>query len=574
MQLKGKAVSSGIVIGEVLLYKPFIPTLESENTKIDNIEAALKAYRETLSVAESEMEQIEAKLINTDPDKAQIIGAHKAILQDPALDEEVVDLISNSLMSPDAAVNFVFNNYITVLGNSKNAMMRERASDLRDVKNRILRCWAGEKELNLSSLDKKVIVVADDLFPSDTVSLDKNNVLGIITQVGGPTSHTAIIAKSYKIPAILGVEGAMENLKDGKTIILDAVSGKIFDDPSVGEIDEYTQKAEEFAAKMAEITKYVSTTPFTKDNVRIDVLLNVAAANDHELSGVSYSDGCGLFRTEFLFLNSDHLPSEDEQYKVYRKVLEAFGDKPVVLRTLDIGGDKQLPSLELPKEDNPFLGIRGIRLCLEKPELFKTQIRAALRASVHGNLRIMMPMVGSLDEVRSAKNFISEQGRALDQENIPWDKNLEIGIMIEVPSIALIVDLIVDEVDFVSIGTNDLCQYLTAADRMNPEVKPYHQEYHPAMFRTIGYIAKTFNQAGKPASVCGEMAGDPLAIPALVGLGISKLSMGLASIAGGKKTIQSFSLEDAKQLAIDIQNVKTETEVKNLLTQFSDKNNA
>lgn len=569
MELWGKPVSQGIVIGEVMRYKPFRPQLTEDPVPAAGIPEALAHYEQARTRAQVELDALEGKMKTGAPDKAKIVAAHRDILLDPAMDEEIRAMVTNEGVSPDAAIARTYDTYAALLGKSKNQMMRERTSDLLDVKVRLLRCWVGEPERDLSALPRPVIVVADDLYPSDTVALDRAHVLGIITQVGGGTCHTAIIARSYEIPAVLGVVGAMEHLTDGQMVVLDAVDGKVLTEPSTEDVAAYRAKEEQMAALLRKEKTYLDTEPVTRGGVRLETRLNVAAVNDHELSGAAHADGCGLFRTEFLYLNGDHLPSEEEQYQAYKKVLTAFGAKPVILRTMDIGGDKQLPSLELPKENNPFLGIRGLRLSLERMDLFRTQVRAALRASVHGNLKIMMPMVGGLDEVRSAKAVFAEEGALLDAAGTPWDHGIEIGIMVEVPSIALIADLVTDEVDFVSVGTNDLTQYLCAADRMNPAVRPYYQDYHPAVFRVLGYLARTFAAAGKSVSVCGELGGDPLAIPVLAGLGIHKLSMGLASLAGAKRVIRELDMAEAKALAEGIQRLKTAEEIKARLTAFA-----
>ena len=568
MKLTGKPVSRGIVLGRVLKYRPFVPSVSDAPISTEDVEAAWARYGKTVELARQELDCLEARLLADSPDKAKIVAAHREILQDPAMDEEIRGLIG-ARTPPDAAIERVYGSFIELLGRSKNEMMRERASDLVDVKNRLLRCWAGEPERNLARLEQPVIVVADDLYPSDTVSMDRSKVLGIITQVGGATSHTAIIARSYEIPAVLGVPGALAALEDGAEIVLDAVKGEIVLCPTGEECAAYAAAAEQVRANLRETAAYLDAEPVTLDGVRAEVRLNVAAANDFELSGAAHADGCGLFRTEFLYLEGDRLPGEEEQYQIYKRVLLAFGEKPVVLRTLDVGGDKQLACLELPHESNPFLGVRGLRLCLAHEALLRTQVRAALRASVHGSLRVMLPMVGALDEVRAAKAIFREEGEALSAAGIPWNPSMPVGIMVEVPSIALIADLAADEVDFVSVGTNDLCQYLTASDRMNPSVKPYHQDYHPAMFRALGYIARSFQAAGKPVSVCGELGGDPLAIPALLGLGIQKLSMSRASLAGAKRVIRSIRMEDAQALAQRVQSLKTEGEIKACLTEFA-----
>lgn len=570
MELFGQPVSPGVVIGEVMRYIPFRPKLTEEPLSAADVPGALARYDQAKTKAREELDALENKMAN-DPDKAKIIAAHQDILQDPVMDEEIRSLISGQLVNPDAAVAQIYDTYAAVLRQSQNARMQERASDLQDVRLRLLRCLAGVPERNLSALPKPVIVVADDLYPSDTASLDRAHVLGIVTQVGGATSHTAIIARSYEIPAVLGVAGAMEHLSDGQTVILDAVEGKVLTEPSDEEIVAFRAKGEKVSAYLREDKAYLDAEPVTRDGVRMKVYLNIGAVNDAELAGAAHVDGCGLFRTEFLYLNSDHLPGEEEQYQAYRKVLQAFGSKPVTLRTMDVGGDKQLPGLELPEENNPFLGVRGLRLSLARMDLFRTQVRAALRASVHGNLKIMMPMVGALDDLLQAKAVIAEEGAALDAAGIPWNHGIQIGIMVEVPSIAMIADMVVQEVDFISVGTNDLTQYLCAADRMNPAVRPYYQAYHPAVFRVLGNLARTFAAAGKPVSVCGELAGDPLAIPVLAGLGIHKLSMNLSSVAGAKRLIRRLNLVEAKALAQEVQNLKTAEEIKARLTAFAER---
>lgn len=569
MELTGKPVSQGIVMGEILRYIPFAPKLSTQPLAPGDVDQALADYEGALARALAELDALEKRVAQEDPDKAKIMAAHRDILQDPAMDEEIRTLIADEHISPDAAAAQVYDAYAAVLGKSKNAMMRERASDLRDVKLRFLRCWAKVPEASLASLPRPCIVVADDLYPSDTVSLDRANVLGIITQVGGSTSHTAIIARSYEIPAVLGVSGAMEALEDGQQVILDAVEGKVLTQFTQADIAAYTQRAQEVARQREETRRYLDAQPVTWDGTRLEVRLNVAAAGDAELQGAQYADGCGLFRTEFLYLSGDHLPDEEEQYQAYRKVLEAFGEKPVILRTMDIGGDKQLPLLHMEPESNPFLGVRGLRLSLARMELFQTQIRSALRASIHGKLQLMFPMVGGLEDVRQAKAVIAQEGAALDAAGIPWDHQLQIGVMVEVPSIALIADLIADEVDFVSVGTNDLTQYLCAADRMNQAVRAYYQEYHPAIFRTLGYLAQTFSAAGKSVSVCGELGGDPLAIPVLAGLGIHKLSMGLASIPAAKRVICGLDMDQARALAQEVQTMKTEADIRARLSEFA-----
>lgn len=568
MVLVGKSVSRGVAIGEVMRYAPFCPKLRTEKIPDGLTADAAAAYEAARQRAQIELSSLEDRLLPHAPAQAKIMAAHRDILLDPAMDEEIRTLIEREHLSPDAAAAQVYDCYAELLGASKNELMKERAADLLDVKVRLLRCLAGAPECNLSALQRPVIIVADDLFPSDTAGIDRDNVLGIITQTGGSTSHTAIIAKSYEIPAVLGVPDALRLLSDGETIILDAEDGRILSSPTEEELRKYEQKAEQVSASLREEKMYLNSVPVTKDGERIEIRLNVAAAKDQELSKAVYSDGCGLFRTEFLYLDREHLPTEDEQYEVYSKVLRAFGEKPVILRTMDIGGDKQVPGLELPREQNPFLGIRGLRLSLELEELFRTQVRAILRASVHGNLKVMFPMVGALDELRRAKEIFLEEEAALNARGIPWDRQLKIGIMVEVPSIALIADLAAEEADFVSIGTNDLTQYLCAADRMNPAVGSYYQEYHPAVFRVLSQLASTFNRAGKDISICGELGGDALALPALIGMGIRQFSMGAASLGSAKRVVRHLKMDAAAQLAENVLHQKTHGDICKLLKEF------
>ncbi|MDR3164195.1 MAG: phosphoenolpyruvate--protein phosphotransferase [Synergistaceae bacterium] len=569
MKLFGNPVSRGIVIGEVMRYEPFKAVPSSSRIGEAEVDASLELYDKAIGMAMAELEETRSGLAERAPDKAKILAAHAEMLSDPVINDEVRRAVRSDLIPADAALAMVFDKYSDLLGKSKNAAMRERASDLQDVKNRILRCWAGRREKNLSLLDRPVIVVCGDLYPSDTVSLDRNNVLGIIARTGGSTSHTAIIARGYEIPAVLGVPDCMERLNDGDIVVLDAENGEVVIAPDDEERAACEVRASQVVTELREMEQWRCVKPVTRDGRRIWVGMNIADINDEELEHAAYSDGSGLFRTEFVHICRAGMPSEDEQYRIYRRALEAFGGKPVLMRTVDIGGDKQMERFGLPKEDNPFLGLRGLRLCFAQPELFAAQIRAALRASVHGDLRIMLPMVGSMEEIERAGAFITEQGALLDARGMDWNREVEIGIMIEIPSMALIADMAARKVDFASIGTNDLCQYLNAADRLNSAVESCYQEYHPAMFRIIGNVARAFAAAGKSVSICGEMAGDPLAIPALIGLGIEKLSMNAASIAQAKRVICGLDMSAVSELAREVQNLETASEVRELLQSFA-----
>ena len=568
MMIKGNPVSEGIALGEAYLYVPFVPQVEQSEFPPEEASRYLEQYDRIRETARTELEDIRDCLTGAgDPDKARIFTAHIDILFDAAMDEDIRECIGEDCMMPDWAIHKVFEKYIRILSKAKDDLIRERVADLRDVKTRLLRIWAGVPEKNLAALEKPVVVVAHDLFPSDTATLDRSKVLALVTEVGGATSHSAIIARSYEIPALLGVSGAMENLSHGQSLIVDAVDGLLITDPDEDQKREYESRKKAFAAHMEQVRQYLSAQPRTADGVDIEVELNLGAASPQELEGSRYVDGVGLFRTEFIYMGREQLPTEEEQVEIYKKVLAQFGDRPVTLRTLDIGGDKKLDCMELPREENPFLGNRALRLCFHKPEVFRTQLRAALRASVCGNLWIMFPMVGSMDDIRRAKAFVKEAKAELDAEGVPYSPNVKLGIMIEIPSIALMADLAAQEVDFASIGTNDLCQYATAVDRMNPDVTQYYQPYHPAMFRLMGYVVEQFNKAGKPICVCGELGGDKLAPAVLIGLGMRRLSMGLASVARTKKLISGLTIPRAEELAAQVRQMATAHEVEEYLTR-------
>ena len=565
MKYQGNPVSKGIAVGEVFLYRPFSPDATEALICEDDASDEFARYEAAKTSAGAEIEKLIAGLSKNAPDKAKIFQAHLDILNDVAVHDDIKKAVRKDHATADWAVYKVYNRYIDMLLKVKDELVRERAADMRDVRNRLLRNMKGLPEVNLADLGRPVIVAAEDLFPSDTASLDQKNVLGIVTEVGGATSHTAIIARGYGLPALLGVKGLMSVLRDGETVIVDAVDGVLTTSPTPEELAESRARAEDHCRKAAETALYIDKEPILADGGRIKVKLNIGGAGPEELAGAKYCDGVGLFRTEFLYMGGQSLPSEEEQYKIYRNVLLEFGDKPVILRTLDIGGDKQCPCLELPCEENPFLGKRALRLCFDLPEVFHTQLRAALRAGAHGNLWIMFPMVAGLDDLRRAKAMLKAAAAELAAEGTVYSPNCKVGIMIEIPSVALLADVVAQEVDFASIGTNDLCQYSLAVDRTNQAVCEYYQMYHPGVLRLIRLTAEAFTAAGKPLSVCGEMGGDPLALPLLIGFGINELSMGLSAVAQSKKIIRALSRAKTEKLAARACSFGTAAEVENYL---------
>ncbi|MBM6911161.1 phosphoenolpyruvate--protein phosphotransferase [Oscillibacter valericigenes] len=569
MRYTGTAVFAGVVIGKVYLYERFVSDVSKCPMGTPAEEAA--HYLAARDTAQGELETLCQHFTELgDNEKASIFSAHLEILSDETMDEEIQAGISGGESSGPWVIRSVYEQYASMFEQLADPIIRERAVDLRDVCARLLRCWEGLPEQNLSALPEPVIIITHDLVPSDTATLDRNNVLGIVTEIGGSTSHSAIIARSYEIPAVLGVSGIVSQLEDRQEVILDAVDGAILTGFDEEVRSAYEAKRREILRRQAHTKLYIDREPITPDGVRIAVELNIASAEPQNLEYAKYTDGVGLFRSEFLYMGRSALPTEEEQFQAYRKVLMTYGSRPVILRTLDIGGDKPLDCLDIPKEDNPFLGNRALRLCFQHPDMFRTQLRASLRASVYGNLWLMFPMVASMDDIRRAKSCLESAKAELTAEGIPFSPDLKVGIMVEIPAIAFLADQAAREVDFASIGTNDLTQYLTAVDRGNPEVRAYYQTYHPSLFRLIGYVVRSFAAQGKPVGVCGEMGGDPLAAAVLIGLGMRQLSMGAASVASIKQMILSTSCETAKALAETVCGLSTADEVRKYLKEHID----
>ena len=561
--LKGNPVSRGIALAKVYVYKAFKADVHESYFEAGQEAAKFKQFTDAVAAAEAELDTIVASLSVESPEKAKIFTAHIEILNDEEVAEEVKDMIYSSKAMPDYAVDMVFTEFAILLEKAKDSLIAARAADLRDVRNRVLRILKGEKEQNLANLREKVVVVAHDLLPSDTATLDRSHVMGIVTEVGGATSHTAIIARSYKIPAVLGVPEATEIMQNGDMIVLDALKGQVLLEPERATISEYEVKLEEFLKSEKQTAEYLGRIPLVASGERFSVGLNIGSIEPDE--GFKYVDFVGLFRTEFLYMESEHMPTEDEQFAAYKKVLANAMGNPVTLRTLDIGGDKSLRYLVLPKEDNPFLGNRALRLCLDMPDMFRTQLRASLRASAFGPMQIMFPMVGTIDDVRAGNVAVEAVKAELRAEGIPFDEKIKVGIMIEIPSIAMIADLAAKETDFASVGTNDLTQYLHAVDRMNPKLITYYQSSSPAMFRILGKIFKEYNEANKQVSVCGELAGEPLAAIVLFGLGLRKFSMNASNIAHVKRMLSLFTLAETEEIAEKVVNMDTQADVEAFL---------
>lgn len=563
MIFTGSPVSPGIALANAYVYFPLELHVEEGYFHADAVEENMTAFHHTLKKTKEELQSLYESLVTEDEEKAKIFLAHIELLEDEEILDEILMAIEEDCCNPDFAVEKVFDEFSALLSKVADPLIAGRAVDLQDVKRRFLRIYQGKEEKNLSTLTEDVIVIAHDLLPSDTATLNRQRVKGIVTEIGGQNSHSAILARSFQIPAVLGVADAMKKISDGVPLAMDAIKGLVIVHPEEEEQKALEEKREAFLAKRRLEETYLHKPGNLKDGSHVDIGINVGST-DFDVHAECF-DFVGLFRTEFLYMENTHLPTEEEQYEAYKKVLQNAKGHPVTLRTLDIGGDKTLPYMELPKEENPFLGKRALRLCFSEPELFMAQLRAALRASAYGPLQIMFPMVGSMEDIYRAKAYVKEAMEQLEQERKTFDKSMKLGVMMEVPSIALIADMVAEEVDFASIGSNDLTQYVCATDRMNPEVAEYYQNYSPAMIRLLGYIAKSFGERGKALSVCGEMAGNPNVAVVLAGLGIKKLSMSAANIAGVKAALAQISLDEAKELAAHCKCAKTEEEVRAIL---------
>ncbi len=560
MLLTGMPVSDGAVVGKVYLYEPFVPVIPDYELPEVQRSAAVADLEQAKASAMEELEMVIADFRAKGIAEAGIFQAHLELLDDEDVWEEILEAVQDGVNGPQA-IDTVYNQYIEIMSAVDDPMMKERVADLRDVKNRLLRNLAGVPERNLSQLPEPVVVVARDLLPADTATMDRENVLAIVTQIGGRTSHSAIIARSYGIPAVLGVADILEKLSAAETIAVDGSMGQVVVDPDEAVCRDYAQRREKWLDRLALDAKHMDVPCCTADGVSIDIGVNLGDIAKESLAFEKSVDLVGLFRTEFLYMQGDSLPTEEQQYDAYSKLLKAYKGKPVVLRTLDIGGDKPLPCLPLPHEENPFLGKRALRLCLDKEEIFVTQLRAAFRASVHGCLWLMFPMVGIPEDFRRAKAVADRVRKELEDAGIPVADNIKYGIMVEIPSIAVLADIIVKEVDFASIGTNDLTQYTLAVDRGNPEMSQYYQMYSPAVFRLIAHVTKVFRGADKPICVCGEIGGDDAAALALVGMGMRKLSMGSSSVASIKRILTGKTIKELESLAQRVLTCATAQEV-------------
>ena len=558
--LQGIAASSGIAIAKA--YRLVEPDLSFEKSTVENAETEINRFQEALTKAKGELEAIREKANQElGADKAAIFEAHLLVLSDPELIAPIEDKIKTDLVNAEFALKETTDMFINMFESMDNEYMKERAADIRDVTKRVMSHLLGVHLANPSMISEEVIVVAEDLTPSDTAQLNRQYVKGFTTDIGGRTSHSAIMARSLEIPAVVGTKKATEEINNGDLVIVDGLKGEIHINPTPEVVASYEKTAAQYEEQKAEWAKLANEQTVSSDGVHVELAANIGTPND--LEGVLNNGGeaVGLYRTEFLYMGRDQLPTEDEQFESYKAVLEGMKGKPVVVRTLDIGGDKELPYLDLPKEMNPFLGFRAIRLCLEEQDIFRTQLRALLRASSYGNLKIMFPMIATLNEFRAAKALLEEEKANLTNEGVKVADKIELGIMVEIPSTAVLADQFAKEVDFFSIGTNDLIQYTMAADRMNERVSYLYQPYNPSILRLVKMVIDAAHKEGKWAGMCGEMAGDETAIPLLLGLGLDEFSMSATSILKARAQILHLSKKEMEELAAKALQMSTTEEV-------------
>jgi len=563
-KVKGIAASSGIAIAKA--YKLDLPDLTVSRDTVEDVAAEAAAFDAKVAETKEEILLIkEAALKNLSAEEAAVFDAHLAILEDPEIETQVKDKINAEKLNAAAALEDVANTFIAIFSSMEDAYFKERAADVKDVSTRLKANLLGKKLPNPALIKDEVVIIANDLTPSDTAQLDKNLVKGFATNIGGRTSHSAILARSMEIPAVVATKTITEEVADGDMIVLDGLTGEVFINPDDATIKEYEAKAAEYAAYKAELKTLVSAESVSTDGHKVLLVANIGSPNDLAAVKENGAEGVGLFRTEFLYMESDELPTEDAQFEVYKTILEGV-DGPVVVRTLDIGGDKKLPAMPLPEEMNPFLGVRAIRLCFQREDVFRVQLRALLRASVYGDLHIMFPMVATVQEFRKAKEIVDSVKAELVAEGVEVAK-YELGIMIEIPAAAVLSDKLAKEVDFFSIGTNDLTQYTMSVDRGNADVAYLYSTFQPSVLRSIKHIIECGVEAGIPVGMCGEAAADPLMIPLLISFGLTEFSVNPVLVLTARCIISKWTKKDADDLAAKVMALDTEGEIQKLLKE-------
>ena len=563
--IQGIGASKGYGVGTIVRIEE--TDLSFEDKKITDVDAEVARFRKAVEDFTEKTMDMAAKMREQVGEKeAEILEGHVIMVSDPAMADEVTNQIKDGTCAERALWN-VCDMFIQIFSMAEDELTNQRVTDVQDMRNRLLKILLGKEEVDISQVPKGTILAARDLTPSMTVGLHKENVVGILTEVGGKTSHSAILARALEIPAVLSVPDIMQTVKDGQEAALDGDLGVVILDPSEEEKAEYHAKRDQYLKEKEALRALVGKPTITADGKQVELVCNIGKPQDSDMVLERDGEGVGLFRTEFLFMDRTNTPSEEEQFQAYKQVAETMQGKPVIIRTLDVGGDKEIPYLNLEKEENPFLGYRAIRVCLRQKDLYRAQLRALLRASAYGDIRIMVPMVTCLDELRQVKEILGELMKELDQEQIAYNKEIKVGIMVETPAASLMADLLAKEADFFSIGTNDLTQYTMVVDRGNAQVAYLYSAYNPAVLRSIAHVIACGNKAGIPVGMCGEAAADEKLIPLLLAYGLDEFSVSATSVLATRNTIAKWTIEEAKTLAKEVEGLGTREEVEQLLEQ-------
>ncbi|MBR4165431.1 MAG: phosphoenolpyruvate--protein phosphotransferase [Lachnospiraceae bacterium] len=563
--MKGTAASNGIGIGKILLLEEVSLTYTPH--AVEDPQAEVERFRAAMDELIAETERDAQALRESAGEKeALIMEGHISLLNDPALKGETENMIQTGQCA-EAAYESMCDMFISIFSSMEDEMMRQRAADVKDIKAGLLRILLGKKQVRVSDAPKGTVLLTHELTPSVTAGIKKGNIVGIITETGGKTSHSAILARALEIPAVLSVENACSLLKDGEPVIVDGSTGIVIADPSFDELNAYTEKREKFLREKAELEKYRGLKTLGADGAEYELVCNIGKPDDAEKVLEFDGEGVGLFRTEFLFMDRSAIPTEEEQFTAYQKAALILKGKPLIIRTLDIGGDKEIPYMGLEKEENPFMGFRAIRYCLKNRELFRTQLRAILRASAFGNIKIMFPLITCLEELREGKAIVEELKKELAVLGIPFNKDIEVGIMVETAAAAMLADVLAKEAAFFSIGTNDLTGYTMSCDRGNQNVAYLYSALQPAVLRMIERTIVEGRKAGIPVGMCGEAAANPKLIPLLISFGLTEFSVSAPSVLSVRKCISRWSKEEADRLAKEVMALATEKEVEALLAE-------
>lgn len=570
MKIYGVGAAEGIGIGAAKVVRE--QNVEVVKKSIPDSEAEVNNFMRILDITKAETEEMSQALEkNASAKEAEILFGHIMLMSDPMLVDEIVNCIKGESVCAEYAIEEVCNQYATVFASMDDELMQQRATDMLDIKTRLIKKILGIENTDLSKLPYGSILVAKDLTPSMTAGLNPENVLGIVTQFGGKTSHSAILARALEIPAVVGLSNLPEDISDDTDILLDGESGEVIILPTDVEKTEYEDKKKKYDANKELLKKYRELPSISKDGKKVEIAGNIGSPEDAKKVIENGGEGIGLFRTEFLFMDRDCMPTEEEQFESYKEVAVAMEGKPVIIRTLDIGGDKEIPYMGIVQDENPFLGYRAIRLCLDrKDDIYIPQLRALLRASAYGNIKIMLPLITSMDEIREAKALINDIKKELDEKNIAYNKNIEVGIMVETAAASLLADIFAKEVDFFSIGTNDLIQYTMSVDRGNVKIAGLYSPFSPAVLRSINRIITEGKKAGIMVGMCGEAAADPLLIPALLAWGMDEFSMSASSILKSRQIISGCDSKDLKAKVDKVLEMSTESEIKEYLKKLTE----